>query len=69
MEELKQRITEKATKVKRYDNRIKHFQDNKNFQTKEDFSKILKVKRIGQNHPMQKCNGILKRNMENKSRA
>ena len=31
MEELKQRITEKVTKVKRYDNRIKQFQDNRNF--------------------------------------
>ena len=28
----------KSTKVKRYDNRIKQFQDNRNFQTKEDFS-------------------------------
>ena len=33
MEELKQRITAKATKVKRYGNRIKEFQDNRNFQT------------------------------------
>ena len=48
MEELKQRITVKATKVKRYENRIKQFQDNRNFLTKEDFSKILKVKRRGQ---------------------
>ena len=35
MEELKQRITAKATKVKRYDNRIKQFQDNRNFQTNQ----------------------------------
>ena len=35
MEELKQRIAAKATKVKRYDNRIKQFQDNRNFQTKQ----------------------------------
>ena len=35
MEELKQIITAKATKVKRYDNRIKHFQDNRNFQTNQ----------------------------------
>ena len=33
MEELKQRMTAKATKVKQYDNRIKQFQDNRNFQT------------------------------------
>ena len=31
----KQRITAKATKVKRYDNRIKQFQDNRNFQTNQ----------------------------------
>ena len=30
MEELKQRITAKVTKVKRYDNRINQFQDNRN---------------------------------------
>ena len=35
MAELKQRITAKATKVKRYDNRIKKFQDNRNFQTNQ----------------------------------
>ena len=35
MEELKQRITAKATKVKRYDNRINQFQDNRNFQTNQ----------------------------------
>ena len=35
MEELKQRITAKATKAKRYDNRIKQFQDNRNFQTNQ----------------------------------
>ena len=29
MEELKQRITTKATKVKRYDKRINQFQDNR----------------------------------------
>ena len=54
MEELKQRITTKATKVKRYDKRINQFQDNRNFLTKEDFSKTLKVKRRGQNHRMLK---------------
>ena len=36
MEELKQRITAKATKVKRYDNRIKQFQDNRNFQSNQE---------------------------------
>ena len=42
MEELKQRITAKATKVKRYDNRIKQFQDNRNSQTNQGrFFKIL----------------------------
>ena len=35
MEKLKQRITAKATKVKRYDNRIKKFQDNRNFETNQ----------------------------------
>ena len=35
MEELKQRITVKATKVKGYDIRIKQFQDNRNFQTNQ----------------------------------
>ena len=35
MEELKQRITAKTTKVKRYDNRIKQFQGNRNFQTNQ----------------------------------
>ena len=35
MEELKQKITPKATKIKRYDNRIKRFQDNRNFQTNQ----------------------------------
>ena len=33
--ELKQRITAKATKVKRYGNRINQFQDNRNFQTNQ----------------------------------
>ena len=54
MEELKQRITTKATKVKRYDKRINQFQDNRNFLTKEDFSKTLKVKKRGQNQRMLK---------------
>ena len=54
MEGLKQRITTKATNVKRYDNRINQFQDNRNFVTKEDFSKSLKVKRRGPNHRMLK---------------
>ena len=35
MEELKQRLTAKATKVKRYANRIKQFQGNRNFQTNQ----------------------------------
>ena len=35
MEELKQRITSKATKVKRCDSRMKQFQDNRNFQTNQ----------------------------------
>ena len=35
MEELKQRITAKATKVKQYDNMIKQFQDNRNFETNQ----------------------------------
>ena len=35
MEQLKHRATAKATKVKRYDNRIKQFQDNRNFETNQ----------------------------------
>ena len=35
IEKLKQRITAKATKVKRYGNRIKQFRDNKNFKTNQ----------------------------------
>ena len=35
MEELKQRMTAKATKVKRYENRINQFKDNRNFLTNE----------------------------------
>ena len=34
MEELKWRITAKATKVKRYENRIKQFKNNRNIQNK-----------------------------------
>ena len=46
MKELKQRITEKGTKVERYDNRIKQFQDNRNFQTNQGrFFKNLKGKK------------------------
>ena len=45
MEELKERITAKATKVKQYDNRIKQFQDNSNFQTNQGrFFKNVKGK-------------------------
>ena len=40
MEELKQRITAKATKVKRYDKRIKQVQDNRNFHNNQ--GKIFK---------------------------
>ena len=35
MGELKQRITAKGTKVKQYDNTIKQFQDNRNFETNQ----------------------------------
>ena len=35
MEERKQKVTPKATKVKRYENRIKQFQNNRNFQTNQ----------------------------------
>ena len=46
MEELKQRITAKDTKVERYDNRIKQFQGNTNFQTNQGrFFKNLEVKK------------------------
>ena len=31
MEELRQRITARTTKVKRYGNKLKQFQDNRNF--------------------------------------
>ena len=45
MEEQEQRITAKASKVKRYDNNIKQFQDNKNFETNQGrFSKNLEGK-------------------------
>ena len=45
MEELRLRITAKTTKVKRYDNSIKQFQDNRNFQTNQGrFFKDLKGK-------------------------
>ena len=45
MEELKQRITAKATKVKRYDNRIKQFPDNRHFLTNQErFFKNLEGK-------------------------
>ena len=46
MEELKQRITAEANKVKRYDNRIKQFQDNRNSQTNQGrFFKTLEGKK------------------------
>ena len=45
VKELKQRITAKATKVKRYDNMIKQFQDSRNFETNQGrFSKNLEGK-------------------------
>ena len=45
MEELKQGIIAKATKVKRYNNRAKQFHDNRNFQiNQEDLFKILEGK-------------------------
>ena len=48
MEELKRRITAKATKVKRYDNRIKLFQGNRNFQNNQGiFFKHLEDKEEG----------------------
>ena len=54
MEELKQKITPKATKIKRYDNRIKRFQDNRNFQTNQGrFFTNLKGKEERQNQRMQ----------------
>ena len=55
MEELKLRITAKATKVKRYDNKIKQFQDNRNFETKRGrFFKNLEGKERGQDTRMLK---------------
>ena len=55
MEELKQRIIAKATKVKRCNNRIKQFQDNRKSETNQvRFFKNLKLKRRGQNHRMLK---------------
>ena len=55
MEELKQRITAKATKVKRYDNRIKQFQDNRNYQTNQGrFFKNLEGKKERTKHQMLK---------------
>ena len=44
-------ITAKATKVRRYDNRIKQFQDNSNFKTNQGrFFKNLEGKGAGQKH-------------------
>ena len=46
LEKLKQRITAKTTKVKRYDNGIKQFQHNRNFQTNQErFFKTLADKK------------------------
>ena len=48
MEELKQRITAEPIKIKRYDNRIKLFQSNRNFQTNQGiFFKHLEDKEEG----------------------
>ena len=45
MEELKEGITAKATKIKRYGSRTKQFQDNKSFHINQGrFFKILEVK-------------------------
>ena len=55
MEELKQRITEKVTKVKRYDNRIKQFQDNRNFDiTQGRFFENLEGNKERTNHQILK---------------
>ena len=57
MEKLKQRITAKATKIKRYDNRINNFNATGiSRPTMEDSPKILK-----------KEDKVLERNMENES--
>ena len=46
MEELKQKITAKASKVKQYNSRIKQLQDNRNFQTNQGrFFKNLEGKK------------------------
>ena len=57
IEELKQRVVAKSSKVKRYANRIRQFQENRNFQTDQGkFFKNLKnlkfkkSKRYGQRH-------------------
>ena len=45
MEELRQKITAKATKVKRYEKKIKQFPGNMNFETNQGrFFKILEGK-------------------------
>ena len=45
-EELKQKITAKASKVKQYNSRIKQLQDNRNFQTNQGrFFKNLEGKK------------------------
>ena len=70
MEELKQRITAKATNVKRYDNRIKQFQDNSNFKTnKGRFFKKIEGKGKRKKLPNGRYNSILESNMEYKSPA
>ena len=73
VEELKQSITAKATKVKRYDNRIKKLQDNRNFQTNQGrFLKNLDNKEERPNHRMLKTQqhfGIWNTKVEHKRDA
>ena len=75
MEELKQRITAKATKVKRYDKKIKQFQGNMNFETNQGrFFKILEGKEERTKPPNAEdatafWKGILSTNVKHKLNA
>ena len=75
MEELIERITAKATKVKQYDNRIKQFQDNSNFQTNQGrFFKNIegkeeKTKPLNAEDATAFCKGIWSTKVEHKRDA
>ena len=75
MEELKQRITAKATKVKLYDNRIKQFYHNQNFVTNQGRffknleSKEERTKPPNAEDPIAFCKGIWSTKVKHKRDA